>query len=113
MLDGSCIANAVECYNVAHVTLGPHALVSQRAHLCTASHDFEDCSFQLVGAPILIEADAWVAAEVFVGPGVTLRRGSVALARTVVVKDVPEWTVVAGNPARRIRMRKSPFENSV
>ncbi len=108
MQDGSCLAAEVECYNVAPIALGPRALVSQRAHLCTASHNFDDPEFPLVGAPITLEADSWVTAEVFVAPGVTLREGAVALARSVVTKDVPAWTVVAGNPARSLRQRRKP-----
>jgi len=53
----------------------------------------------LVIAPIMIEAEAWVAADVFVGPGVTIGEGAVVGARSTVMRDVEPWTVVAGNPA--------------
>lgn len=101
----SCLANGVDCYNVAAVHLGAHATVSQRSYLCAAGHDFDSADFGLTGAPISIGAHAWVAAESFVGPGVTLHEGAVALARAVVTRDVDAWTVVGGNPARAIRER--------
>jgi putative colanic acid biosynthesis acetyltransferase WcaF len=41
-----------------------------------------------------------------VGPGVTIEAGAVALGRAVVTRDVAAWTVVAGNPAKKIRMRR-------
>jgi len=59
-------------------------------------------------APIVIEAQGWVAAEAFIAPGVTLGEGAVAAARAVVTRDVPAWTVVAGNPARTLRQRRRP-----
>ncbi|MFO0852020.1 MAG: putative colanic acid biosynthesis acetyltransferase [Gemmataceae bacterium] len=101
----SCLADGVECYSVAAITLGPSALVSQRAFLCGATHDYTDPAFPLVPKPITIGAGAWVAAEAFVGPGVTVGDGSVVGARAVVTKDVEAWAVVAGNPARVVKRR--------
>lgn len=106
MADESCIGPDVDCYCVAAVVLGERAVVSQRAFLCTASHDYDRAGLPLVAAPIALERDAWVTAEVFVGPGVHFNEGGVALARSVVVKDVGAWTVVAGNPAKPIGARK-------
>lgn len=104
----SCLAEGVDCYNVAPVTLGDYATVSQRSFLCTASHDMDDPTMPLTGAPIVLETHSWVTAEVFIGPGVTLRVGAVALPRAVVTRDVEAWTVVAGTPARPVRQRR-PF----
>ncbi len=105
MEDGSCLAAGVDCYNVASVRVGRNATVSQRSYLCTASHDFDDPCFPLTGAPIVIGDGAWVAAEVFVGPGVTVGENAVLLARSVVTRDVSCGDVVAGNPAQKIRIR--------
>ena len=106
MRKGSCIGPHVKCYNVAQVSLEERALVSQYSHICTASHDYNSASFPLTGAPIRLQQDSWVAADVFVGPGVTIEAGAVALGRAVVTRDVAAWTVVAGNPAKKIRMRR-------
>lgn len=106
MDDDSCLADGVDCYSVASVHLGRSALVSQRAFLCTATHDYTDPEFPLIARPITIAAGAWVAAEAFVAPGVTVGEGAVVGARAVVTKDVEPWTVVAGNPARVIGVRK-------
>ncbi len=105
MGDYSCLGNGVECYSVARVTLGAHATVSQRSHICAATHDYNDPAFPLVARPVEIGADAWVAAEAFVGPGVTVGEGAVVGARAVAVKNVPPWAVVAGNPARIVKWR--------
>jgi putative colanic acid biosynthesis acetyltransferase WcaF len=103
--DSSCLANGVECYSVARVTLGAHATVSQRSHICTATHDYNHPDFPLVTRPVAIGPYAWVAAEAFIGPGVTIGENAVAGARAVVVKDVAPWAVVAGNPARFVKWR--------
>lgn len=106
MEEESCLADGAKCYNAANVILGARAIVSQGAYLCSASHDYNSSAFDLMVGEIRLEKDSWVAAEAFVGPGVTLHEGSVALARAVVVRDVPAWTVLAGNPARQVAMRK-------
>jgi putative colanic acid biosynthesis acetyltransferase WcaF len=59
----------------------------------------------LIARPIKIEANAWIAAEAFVGPGVTVGEGAVLGARAVTFRDLASWTVYVGNPAREIRRR--------
>ncbi len=102
---GSCLGPKVICYSVAQVTLEPQSVVSQGAHLCSATHDHRDPDFPLVVGPITIGCEAWVAADAFVGPGVTIGARAVAGARAVVVKDVAPGLIVAGNPARVVSKR--------
>jgi putative colanic acid biosynthesis acetyltransferase WcaF len=94
------------CYNVDRITICEFASVSQRAHLCTGSHDIQDSEFPLVTRPITIEADAWVAAEAFVGPGVVVGEGAVLGARGVAAKSLLPWTIYVGNPARPVGPRR-------
>ena len=101
----SCLASRVQCYNVALVRLGSGVTISQGTHLCTASHNFDIPEFPLIGAPIEIGAGAWVAADAFVGPGVTIGDHAVVLARAVLVRDAPAGMVMGGNPAKTIRKR--------
>jgi putative colanic acid biosynthesis acetyltransferase WcaF len=108
MGEHSCLADGVDCYSVARIRLGRGTLVSQRAFLCAATHDYGDPSFPLVPRPITVGDGAWVAAEAFIGPGVTVGEGSVVGARACVTKDVEPWTVMAGNPARVIKRREPP-----
>jgi putative colanic acid biosynthesis acetyltransferase WcaF len=102
----------VNCYNPALVSLGERAVVSQGAHLCTASHDYNAPSFQLFAKPIRIERFAWVAAESFIGPGVTVGEGAVIGARAVLFSDAPRYTVWFGNPAT-LKKTRSPNAVSV
>ena len=111
MGDYSCLGDNVYCYCVAKIKLGAHSTVSQYTYLCAASHDIENPQMPLITAPITIGDGAWVTADVFIGPGVTIGEGAVVGARAVVLKDVEAWTVVAGNPAKFIKHRqlsKSP-----
>ncbi len=103
--DWSAIGFDALIYNLGPVRLGQRVTVSQRAHLCAGTHDFRDAALPLLKPPIRIHDDAWICADAFVGPGVEVGPGAVVGARAVVVKDVPAWTIVAGNPAREIRKR--------
>jgi putative colanic acid biosynthesis acetyltransferase WcaF len=93
------------CYNVATVTLKDFSIVSQRAHLCTGSHDIQDSQFPLISRPIVIEPNAWIAAEAFVGPGVVVGEGAVLGARGVAAKSLQPWTIYVGNPAKAVGKR--------
>ncbi len=101
----SVMGPGVMCYNMDRVSIGDYAIISQRAHLCGGTHDPDDPHFQLVPKPICVGDKAWVAAEAFVGPGVTLGEGAVLGARGVCVKNLAAWTIHAGNPSRYLRDR--------
>jgi len=101
----SCLSHHVDCYCVDKIELGVHVTVSQYSYLCTASHDYTRLDMPLVTAPIIIGDYAWVTADVFVGPGVTIGKGAVVGARSTVTRNVPSWTVVAGSPPKIIGPR--------
>ena len=105
MGDYACIGPGVTVYCMAPLHIGAHALVSQGAHLCGGTHDFRDPHFQLIARPITIGARAWVAAEAFVGPGVTVGEGAILGARAVAMRDLEPWTVHSGNPAVALKPR--------
>ena len=99
------MGRGANCYCMGRIVLGERCVVSQGAHLCAGTHDYEAPNFQLVTAPITIGARAWVCTEAFVGPGVTVGEGAVIGARAVATKDMPAWTVCAGNPCRPLKPR--------
>jgi putative colanic acid biosynthesis acetyltransferase WcaF len=94
-----------EIYNLAKITIGSNSVISQGAYLCSASHDYTQPSFPLFSKPISIGDGAWIAARAFVGPGVSIGDGTVIGACSVVTKDMPAWTVCAGNPCKPIKPR--------
>lgn len=106
MAEHTCLASEVDCYNADKVYIGAHTTVSQKAYLCTASHDISRSDNPLITAPIVLEDQSWVGADAFVGMGVTIGQGAVVGARAAVFKDVEPWTVVGGNPAKLIKKRE-------
>jgi putative colanic acid biosynthesis acetyltransferase WcaF len=99
------IADDAIVYNPALVTLGSHAIVSQQAYLCGATHDYEDPKFPLIALPITIGAHAWICARATVQPGLSVGDGAVLALGAVATKNLEPWTVYGGVPARKIRMR--------
>ena len=99
------VANAAEIYNLAPVWIGANSVISQRTYLCTATHDYTKPDFPLYSRAITVGAGAWIAACAFVAPGVNVGEGAVIGACSVVTKDIPSWTVCAGNPCRVIKSR--------
>lgn len=93
------IGPEVTVYNIAPVLIGEKAVVSQRAHLCTGTHDYRDPTFPLFAKPIEVRRRAWVCAQAFVGPGVIVEDGAVLAAAGVAFARLDAWTVYVGNPA--------------
>lgn len=104
--DETGVADGAILYNQARIQLGRRVVISQGAHLCTGTHDYEKPGFPLIAREIKIADHAWVAAEAFVHPGVSIGEGAVVGARSVVTKDVPAWMVCAGNPCAPLKPRK-------
>ena len=102
------IGPEVQIYNLAPVRLGYGANLSQRVHLCAGSHDFHHWSMPLDARPINIGDNVWIAAEAFVGPGVTIGELAVIGARSVVTRDQPARMVCVGVPCRPLKPRPDP-----
>jgi len=93
------IGEDVGILSLAPVTIGSNVCISQRAYLCTGSHDFRREDFKLVVEPIKIESECWIAAAAFIAPGVQVGSRAVVSAGAVVFEDVLPNTLVRGNPA--------------
>jgi putative colanic acid biosynthesis acetyltransferase WcaF len=103
--DQVVVANGVNLYSMAKITIGRRTVISQGAHLCCGGHDYEDPNFQLIAKPIRIGERAWVCAEAFISAGVTVGDGAVIGARSVLVADAQPWSVYAGHPAKLLKPR--------
>lgn len=103
--DHAGIGPAAKIYSMGQIMIDDYVVVSQGAHLCAGTHDVSDAYFQLQARPIRIGARAWIAAEAFVGPGVTVGEGAVLGARGCAMRDLDPWTIYSGNPAQAIRPR--------
>jgi putative colanic acid biosynthesis acetyltransferase WcaF len=103
--DYAALGEGARVYNLGQIKIGARATISQYAHLCAGSHDHASRDMRLLKAPIVVGEDAWICADAFVGPGVTIGNGAVVGARASAFKDVPPWTIVGGNPAKFIKKR--------
>ena len=103
--DYAWIGDDVVLYTLGDISIGAHAVVSQRSYLCGGTHNHEAVGFDIEGHPIVIGEEAWVAADVFIAPGVTIGTGCVVGARSSVFSDLPEGMLCLGNPAKPVRRR--------
>lgn len=103
--DHCWIGDDVGLYSLGPITVGAHAVVSQRSYLCTGSHRLGDPTFPIYAEPIVVGPECWIATDVFVAPGVTVGRGAVVGARSSVYADLPPGQICLGNPARPVRPR--------
>jgi putative colanic acid biosynthesis acetyltransferase WcaF len=86
--------------------VGSHAIFSQGAYLCGATHDFDDPAFPLLAFSMEVGAYAWICARACIAPGVRVGEGAVLGLGSVATKDLEPWTVYAGVPAVRVKERK-------
>ncbi|MFI4898638.1 MAG: putative colanic acid biosynthesis acetyltransferase [Phycisphaerales bacterium JB059] len=91
----------------APVRVGSSCTLSQHTKIFTQAHDPLDPDFQIYTAPVTIQDDAWIAADVVVMPGVTIGEGVVVGARSFVDRSLRPWQIAAGEPATE--RRKRPF----
>lgn len=98
-------ADGAEIYNPAPITCGGHAILSQGAYVCGATHDYDDPAFPLIAFAMHIGAYAWICAQASVAPGVNVGEGAVLGLGSVASRDLEPWTVYAGVPAVKIKQR--------
>jgi putative colanic acid biosynthesis acetyltransferase WcaF len=103
--DHSWIGDHAVLYCFAEITIGRNAVISQKSYLCAGTHDYRSPGFDIQAFPIVIEDEAWVAADVFVAPGVTIGRGAVVGSRSSVFSDLPAMMICVGSPARPVHAR--------
>ncbi|MDE3187661.1 MAG: putative colanic acid biosynthesis acetyltransferase [Acidobacteriota bacterium] len=103
--DHCMIGDSVELYTLGAIEIGDCAVISQRSYICTGSHDYTRSTFDICAGKIVIESEAWLAADVFVAPGVRIGHGAVIGARSSVFHDVPPGTRSVGTPARVVGTR--------
>ncbi len=103
--DYSWIGDDVVLYSLGEIEIGNNVVVSQKSYLCTGSHDYLTKSFPIFAKKITIEDECWIATDVFVAPGITIKKGTVVGSRSSVYKDLPANKVCVGNPAKVIRDR--------
>lgn len=108
--DTVMVADGAELYNPAPLYLASHAIVSQGAYLCGATHDYDNPKFPVISFPMRLGRYAWVAARAVVSPGVSLGDGAILGLAALATKDLEPWSIYAGVPARKVKDRQ-PFSS--
>ncbi len=112
--ESSTINKYVDIDGRGGLYIGNNASISAYVKILTASHDPNSPNFQQITKPIKIEDYVWIGTGAIILPGVTLCQGCIVAAGSIVTKNVECYTIVAGNPARKIGERAknlaySPF----
>ncbi|NJL73318.1 MAG: acetyltransferase, partial [Candidatus Competibacteraceae bacterium] len=104
--DDVTIGDHAILYSLGVIEIGARTIVSQYAHLSRRTHDYTDRRFPLLRTPITVGHDAWIGADAFIGPGVTVGHYTVVGARSSAYRSLPDQTVCIGNPARPAKERE-------
>lgn len=102
----SSVGPRVNLYSMGRITIGNDVVISQDAHLCAGTHDYNDPRFQLRAIPVTVGNQVWIAAEAFVSPGTIIGDGVVLGARAVASGKLDPWMVYSGNPATPVKPRR-------
>lgn len=113
MDDYASLADNTLVQNTALIHLKSRCVVSQYSYLCAGSHDIWHKDFAPISKPIVIGERAWVAANCIVCLGVTVGDGAVLSAGSVVFENIEPWTVVCGNPAKKLIKRRIFDDKSI
>ena len=85
--------------------IGDYVTIASYTKIVTGSHELNDCNFKAKFYPVVIKDYAWIGTGCIILQGVTIGKGAVVAAGSVVTKDVDDYTVVGGVPARFIKCR--------
>jgi acetyltransferase-like isoleucine patch superfamily enzyme len=105
--DNVSIAAFVHIWGFGGVKIGSRVMIASHCAISTITHDHSRKYMYktVIDKPVAIEDDVWIGAHAVIMPGVTIRKGAVIGAGSVVVEDVEENQIVAGVPAKFIKNR--------
>lgn len=98
-----------EGFDKINIEIYDNVLIGSGVHIYVANHEFRDVGKLIIdqghsiSKKVVVKEGAWLGANAIILPGVTIGRNSVVGAGSIVTKDVPDYTVVAGNPAKIIK----------
>ncbi|WP_372745754.1 DapH/DapD/GlmU-related protein [Lutibacter sp.] len=101
----ACLGPYSEVYNLGLVHLAEEVTISQYVYICNGTHDLSDKRSPLMIGDIYIGKNVFVGARAFIMPGIHIGENAVVGACAVVTKDVDDFYMVGGNPAKFIKKR--------
>lgn len=102
----------INCSCGGAITIGDNVMMGPECVILTYNHMFDRTDIPMCEQgfqeerPVIIGNDVWIGRRVIILPGVHIGNGVIIGAGAVVTKDIPDWAVVAGNPATIKRYRK-------
>lgn len=102
----SVIGHNVTLDGRAGIDIGENVNISSEVMIWTKQHDYNDPNFKIVGGKVIIEDFVWISARAIILPCVKIGKGAVVAAGSVVTKNIPPYSIVAGVPARIIGKRE-------
>lgn len=95
------------------IKIGDNVSLSMGVWIWTMEHDPQSPDYSIKGGPVVVEDYAWISCRTIILPGVTVGKGAVVAAGSVVTKDVPPYMIVGGNPAKQIGTRTKDLHYSL
>lgn len=85
--------------------IGDSVDIAQEVQIWTLQHDYNSPDYKAIGNPVIVKDYVWIGSRAIILPGIIIGKGAVIAAGSIVTKNVPDYTVVAGIPARKISCR--------
>ncbi len=107
--NGTYVGRFVQINAISNVTIEEKVLIADRVYISDADHEFKDIMIPIKDQKIyfkgavLIKKGSWLGIGVVILPGVTIGVNSVVAANSVVTKDVPDYAIVGGSPAKVLK----------
>lgn len=95
-----------------YTRIGDNVMMGPQCYIYTRNHRHDNIDIPMIKQgvedwkPVTIEDDVWIGSRVTILPGVHIGKGVIIGAGSVVTKDIPPYTIVAGNPAKIVKYRK-------
>lgn len=99
-------------------TIGDYVMIAANVSILANMHKFDRVDIPMslqgkdIGNKVTIEDDVWIGRNAMILPGITIKKGAIVAAGAVVTKDIEEYSIVGGIPARLIKKRKSDVRNN-
>lgn len=93
------------CHLLGHIFIGDNVSVTAQTYIFSSSHYKDSPTFEAFTKPVVISDRAWIGARAVITPGITVGVGAVLGANSTATRDIPDYEVHAGSPARKIGQR--------
>jgi acetyltransferase-like isoleucine patch superfamily enzyme len=109
-INRGCRFFASHAFSDVEIRIGDNVAIAPEVCFFAAGHDYGRLELPDTAKSIIVGDNVWIGGRAILLPGVTIGEGAIVGAGSVVSKDIPAWTIAAGNPARVIKLRTVPAD---